>query len=282
MSPRAGGSLIPALLVCGVLAQPAPRGTAASTEARVSFAVIGDFGTGTSQQYELARVMTAVHARSPYDMVLTVGDNIYGGWSPRAVVQRFEMPYGPLLDDGVTFFASLGNHDAIQEKAYTKFNMQGQRYYTFQRSDTAFFAIDSNYLDPPQLAWLRLALSASNAPWKVAYFHHPLYSSGQRHGSAADLRGLLEPLFVQFGVQAVFSGHDHVYERVKPQKGVTYFVCGSSGQLRRGNLDRRSPITAAGFDQEEAFLVVEVEADRMTFRAISRTGSIVDSGEIRR
>src|SRR5262249_9203234 len=68
----------------------------------------------------------------------------------------------------------------------------------------------------------------------------------------------------------------------KPQKGVTYFVCGSSGQLRRGNLDKRSPITAAGFDQDEAFLVVDVEAERMNYRAISRTGSVVDSGEIRR
>jgi hypothetical protein len=109
-----------------------------------------------------------------------------------------------------------------------------------------------------------------------------LYSSSQRHGSSDDLRALLEPLFVQFGVQAVFSGHDHVYERVKPQRGIVYFVCGSSGQLRRGNLDKHSLLTAAGFDEDEAFMVVEIADGRMSFETISRTGLVVDSGEIRR
>ena len=273
--------LIPVITFCLVAGQYAVRATAPSP-LRVSFGVIGDFGSGSSQQYDLARVMAAVHTRSRFDLVLTVGDNIYGGWSQRAIVERFETPYRPLLDAGVAFFASLGNHDAIQERVYPRFNMNGERYYTFTRSGVAFFALDSNYLDPIQLAWFRRALETSSAPWKIAYFHHPLYSSAERHGSAMDLRELLEPLFVRFGVQAVFSGHDHVYERVKPQQGVTYFVCGSSGQLRRGNLDRRSPFTAVGFDQDEAFMVVEIEGERLGFTAISRTGAVVDSGEIRR
>jgi 3',5'-cyclic AMP phosphodiesterase CpdA len=225
--------------------------------------------------------MAAVHVRSPYDMVLMAGDNIYGGWSQSAVVQRFEAPYRPLLDAGVSFFASLGNHDALQERQYPLFNMHGERYYSFTRSNVQFFALDSNYMDAAQLAWLQRALEASTARWRIAFFHHPLYSSGRRHGAEPSLRAVLEPLFVQHGVQVVFSGHDHVYERVKPQRGVTYFVCGSSGQLRRGNLDARSPVTAVGFDLDLVFMVVEIEDDVLRFQAISRTDVIVDSGEIR-
>lgn len=192
------------------------------------------------------------------------------------------MPYKSLLSAGVEFFASLGNHDSTEELRYAPFHMDGHRYYTFSRGAVDFFALDSNYLGPPQLAWLRQALADSTAVWKIAFFHHPLYSSGGRHGSSADLRKVLQPLFTQYGVQVVFSGHDHVYERVKPQRGVTYFVCGSSGQLRRGNLDKQSPLTAAGFDLDEVFMRVDIDGDRLTFEAISRTGVVIDSGVIGR
>ena len=276
--------LVPVLTLCATALIGGIRATALPTAlpTSVRFAVIGDFGTGTSQQYDVARTMATVRARSAYDFVITVGDNIYGGWSTKAMTERFETPYQPLIAAGVPFFASLGNHDGLQEMNYAKFNMGGKRFYTFTRDNVGFFALDSNYLDPAQLAWLREALATSTAAWKIAFFHHPLYSSSQRHGSSTDLRALLEPLFVQYGVQAVFSGHDHVYERVKPQRGVAYFVCGSSGQLRRGNLARQSALTAAGFDQDEAFMVVAIDGDRMAFQAISRTGSIVDSGQIQR
>jgi 3',5'-cyclic AMP phosphodiesterase CpdA len=112
-------------------------------------------------------------------------------------------------------------------------------------------------------------------------FHHPLYSDGGRHGSDVALRVVLEPLLVRHGVRVVFSGHDHFYERTAPQKGITYFVAGSSGKLARGDVVR-SRMTAAAFDQDQAFVAVEVGADELFFQAISRTGAIVDSGSIRR
>ena len=273
--------LVAVLLLC----VPAEGGHAQAIQAQAEslrFAVIGDFGSGTPQQYEVASLMAAVRARSQYDMVLTAGDNIYGGWNRRAVVDRFEMPYRLLLEGGVSFFASLGNHDDLAERQYPLFNMGGERYYSFTRSNVQFFALDSNYMDGAQLTWLRRGLEASTAPWKIAFFHHPLYSSALRHGAQEDLRVVLEPLLVQYNVQVVFSGHDHVYERLKPQRGITYFVCGSSGQLRRGNLNGRSPETAAGFDQDLAFMVVEIEDDVMRFRTISRTDVVVDSGVIHR
>jgi hypothetical protein len=92
---------------------------------------------------------------------------------------------------------------------------------------------------------------------------------------------MLEPLLVKYGVQMVFAGHDHIYERLKPQQGIHHFVVGSSGQLRKGDL-QPSATTAAGFDQDQAFLLVEIDGLELFFQAISRTGLTVDSGHIRR
>jgi len=80
----------------------------------------------------------------------------------------------------------------------------------------------------------------------------------------------------------VLTGHDHFYERVKPQKGITYFVVGSGGQLRSGNIDKGSGITAKGFDTDLVFMAAEIDGDQMYFNAISRTGQIVDSGVVTR
>ena len=119
--------------------------------------------------------------------------------------------------------------------------MNGQRYYTYARNNVRFFALDSTLMDRKQLAWLEAALRDAREEWKICYFHHPLYSNAARHGSSVDLRVLLEPIFVKYGVNVVFSGHDHVYERIKPQKGIYYFVSGAAGQLRRGNMDPLEP-----------------------------------------
>jgi hypothetical protein len=134
--------------------------------------------------------------------------------------------------------------------------------------------------DRSQPIWLEQHLQASRALWKVAFFRHPLYSSAERHGSEKDLRRVLESLLIQYGVQVVLSGHDHVYEPITPQHGITYFVCGSSGQLRRGNLERGSGLTAAGFDRDRTFMVLEAAADTLHFQAISRINTVVDSGHI--
>jgi hypothetical protein len=97
------------------------------------------------------------------------------------------------------------------------------------------------------MTWLVNSLQASDAEWKICYFHHPLYSSGESHGSAVELRFLLEPIFVKYGVQVVFAGHEHFYERLKPQSGVSYFIAGGAGQLRKGNLKLGSALTAVGY-----------------------------------
>jgi Calcineurin-like phosphoesterase len=245
------------------------------------FAVIGDNGTGERQQYEVAAQMVRIHETFPYSFVIMLGDNIYGGQRPEDLVRKFETPYKPLLDGGVKFFASLGNHDDQNHRFYPLWNMNGERYYTYKQADVRFFVLDSDYMDPKQLAWLEQQLRDSTERWKISYFHHPLYSSAGRHGSEVDLRLVLEPLFLKYGMNAVFSGHDHIYERLKPQKGIYYFVSGSAGQLRRGDL-KRTALTEVGFDQDQSFMVVEIGGDVLSFKTVSRTGRTVDSGSLRR
>ncbi|HET9371272.1 MAG TPA: metallophosphoesterase [Vicinamibacterales bacterium] len=250
----------------------------------LKFAVLGDFGTGSTRQYEMGARMAEVHTSFPYELVITVGDNIYGGESLRDMQNKFEKPYKGLLDRNVKFYASLGNHDLPEQRFYKLFNMDGNRYYTVKapKESVRFFALDSTYMVPEQLTWIENELKGSNDDWKIAYFHHPLYSSGERHGSETELRKVLEPLFIRYNVSVVFAGHDHFYERLKPQEGIAHFVVGSGGQLRVGNIDRNTGLTARGFDTDLAFLVCEIKGDQMTFQALARSGRIVDSGTITR
>ncbi len=243
----------------------------------VRFAVIGDNGTGDKPQYEVGQQMAKFRETFPFDFVLMLGDNMYGGESPADFQKKFEDPYKPLLDAGVKFYASLGNHDNPNQRYYKPYNMDGKRYYSMKKGNAEFFALDSNYMDPEQLAWLDKQLDGSSAAWKICFFHHPLYSDGKFHGPDKDLRARIEPIFEKRGVRMVLSGHEHVYERIKPQNGIYYFVLGNSGELRLHNL-RPSVIMAKGFDTDRSFMLVEIAGDDFCFQAISRTGKTVDSG----
>jgi predicted phosphodiesterase len=247
----------------------------------LKFAVIGDNGTGDQPEYEVGAQLVTAHTIFPFDMVVMLGDNLYGRQQPSDFIQKFARPYAPLLELGVRFYAALGNHDRQENRDYGPFNMGGERYYTYARNNVRFFVLDSNYLDAPQLAWIEAELQSATEEWKICYFHHPLYSDGKTHGSAVDLRVKLEPLFVRYGVNVVFSGHDHVYERLTPQKRIQYFVSGSAGQLRKGDV-RRSAMTAAAFDEDQSFMLVEIAGSEMFFETISRTGATVDKGVVRR
>ena len=258
-------------------AQPALPANADS----LKFAVIGDNGTGDKPEYDVGQQMAAARAAFPFDMVVMLGDNMYGRQEPQDFIAKFERPYGPLLQAGVTFYATLGNHDDQNNRFYKGFNMGGERYFTYVKKNVRFFVLDSNQLDPKQRAWFENALSQSHDDWRICYFHHPIYSDGGRHGSDVSLRVALEPLLTKYGIDVVFSGHDHVYERIKPQHGITYFVAGSGGELRKGDV-RPSQLTAAYFDQDQAFMLVEVAGDDLFFETRSRTGAVVDSGVIHR
>jgi Calcineurin-like phosphoesterase len=309
---RSTGVLL-AALVCGLgacresaLPQNATRATATSVrelstapgslvlpvrDGSVRFAVIGDSGRGDQAQHAVAQQMVAWRARFPFDFVLMLGDNIYGTHTRQDYVLKFEEPYAPLLDAGVTFYAALGNHDDPSEIYYAPFNMDAKRYYTFRKAErrltgltgggARFFVLDSRSFDPQQLAWLREQLAESGTAWKICYFHHPIYTSGRYRTGARALRVALEPILVGGDVDLVLSGHEHVYERIKPQHGIVYFTSGGAGSLRKGDL-RRSSLTARGFDQDYHFMLMEISGDELFFQAISRTGETIDAGVITR
>jgi predicted phosphodiesterase len=244
----------------------------------VRFAVIGDSGTGEAAQYQLAAQMERYRQATKFDFVIMLGDNIYGGHSADDFHNKFELPYQPLLAAKVKFYACLGNHDdAQQEILYQPFNMNGQRYYSYSRGGAEFFALDSNYMDPAQLGWLDHNLAQSGAQWKIVYLHHPLFSDGKFHGPDLDVRTRLLPLLEKYGVNAVFSGHEHVYERFTPQDGIFFFIEGNSGQLRFRDL-RQAPDEAAGSDTVQDFMLVELDKKKMVFQTISRSGYTVDAG----
>jgi hypothetical protein len=268
----------------GALALPRRGGS-------VRFAVIGDSGRGDGPQHEVAAQMVAWRERFPFEFVLMLGDNIYDSHTPEDYRRKFEEPYAPLLAAGVTFYASIGNHDDPAQIHYAPFNMGGRRYYTFRKpggplgsltgAGAQFFALDSRSLDPTQLAWLRAELTRSTMAWKIVFFHHPIYTSGRYRAGARALRLALEPVLVAGNADVVLAGHEHLYERVQPQRGIAYFTSGAAGSLRRDDL-APSAIMAKGFDEDYSFMLMEIEGDALHFQAISRTGETVDAGTVTR
>jgi hypothetical protein len=258
----------------------------------VRFAAIGDAGRGHPPQYEVSAQMQAYRKVFDYGFVIMLGDNVYDGGSPEFYRTRFELPYKPLLDDGVKFYATIGNHDDPNQPFYPPFNMGGERYYTFKPpsllsralgtgDEVRFFMIDTERLDRTQLEWLDREMGRSESAWKIPVFHRPIYTSGRYARPARTFRAALEPLFVKHGVKVGFSGHEHFYERIKPQQGITYFISGGAGSLRPGDI-RPTDLTDVGFDRDFHFMLIEISGDELFYQAISRTGATIDSGVVGR
>src|SRR5215207_2581085 len=291
-----------AILVSAILFTPAPaqirNGNSTATaksaansplkltlpnkEGSLRFAVIGDTGSGTDKQRDVGDMMIKYRALFPFEFVLMMGDNLYGGEAPQDFEKKFTEPYKALLDQKVKFYATLGNHDQALQVNYENFNMNGKEYYRFKKGDVAFYSLNSNYMEKKQVKWLEDELSRETSAWKVCFFHHPPYSSAKKHGSDGQLREVVEPIFLKYGVDVVLTGHDHVYERIKPQKGIYYFVSGAGGKLRTGDIKETSPLTEKSYDRDMHFMLFEVAGDQMYFQAISRTGETIDSGVMTR
>ena len=248
----------------------------------LKFAVIGDTGTGDEHQYAVGQQMARARSRFPFEFVIMAGDNMYGADKPADFVKKFEKPYKQLIEEGVKFYAALGNHDnASNQVNYKPFNMGGREYYSFRpKLGVRFFALNSNYMDQKQLAWLDTELAASGSDWKIVYFHHPIYASGM-HGSNMELRAVLEPLFLKYGVTVVITGHEHFYERIKPQQGIQYFVVGGSAKLRKGDIENRG-LTAKGDDKDYTFMLVEIVDNQLYFQVVSDSGKSIDYGMVTR
>jgi predicted phosphodiesterase len=222
-------------------------------------------------------MLTYFNTARRYSFVLMLGDNLYDD----DYTNEFSVPYKPLLDRGVKFYAALGNHDRDLEIHFKPFNMNDVDRYTFDQGNARFAVLNSNHpADPLQIQWLDTVYADAGTKWRIAFFHHPLYSSGQHASESRDvIRPALEPALIRNHVDVVFSGHEHLYERVKPQHEVNYFVSGGGGRY----LYNYKP---SAFDEiglsEHHFMVAQIAGDRMFFEAITHTQELIDCGVIYR
>src|SRR5687767_13210054 len=177
-------------------------------------------------------------------------------------------------------YAARGNPDESKHLFNEFFNMEWLLYYRFKKGILNYYSLNCNYMYKKQIDSIKDKLSTDISSCTIAFFHHPPYSSGGKHGSDTKLREVVEPLFLQHGVNFVLAGHEHFYERIKPQKGIHYFISGSGGKLRKGDIKKGSPLTAKAYDKDMSFMLAEISDEQMHFQVISRTGETVDAGVV--
>ena len=263
------------------LEQPQPIPQLPTTPPILRFISVADTGTGAQGQYAVARAMTRYHQENPFNISILAGDNIYTNGEFEKIGQVFEQPYQKLLTDGVKFYACLGNHDIrtangdLQVK-YPLFNMQG-RYYTFRQGKVQFFALDTNPNADwkNQLIWLEQELSQSDAPWKVVFGHHQIYSSGI-YGLNKPFIETFTPLFKRYGVQLYINGHEHNYERTQSINGTTYLICGGGAGTRPVGRSKWTEYSAPSL----SFAAFDVYEDRIFVSGIGTDNQVFDRGVI--
>lgn len=259
--------------------QPLPQ--LPTTPPILRFISVADTGTGAEGQYAVAGAMTRYHQENPFNISILAGDNIYTNGEFEKIGQVFEQPYQKLLTDGVKFYACLGNHDIrtangdLQVK-YPPFNMQG-RYYTFRQGKVQFFALDTNHNADwkNQLIWLEQELSQSDAPWKIVFGHHPIYSSGI-YGLNKPFIETFTPLFKRYGVQLYINGHEHDYERTRSINGTTYLICGGGAATRPVGRSKWTEYSAPRL----SFAAFDVYEDRIFISGIGTDNQVFDRGVI--
>ena len=223
-----------------------------------TFIAFGDSGTGSTQQRQLATLMS----NDTFDVALHAGDIAYsfsngtGNASYKTYNDWFFDIYASWLPFRA-FYPAEGNHDSVAANgngvayldAFTlpangaspSYPDHAERYYSFDYGRVHFVVLDTEFAfqDTPrraeQLSWLESDLAATTQPWKVALFHRSPYSAGGEHGSDLTVRAAFSPVFERHGVQLVLSAHEHTYERTRPLResaagtAVTYIVAGGGG-----------------------------------------------------
>lgn len=194
------------------------------------FLAIGDFGAGSAVQHAVADRMCARRERKAFDLVITVGDNVYDEGHPDRFQAAFFEPYRCLLDAGARFRATLGNHDIKTNNGRPELNepafgFEG-RNYVFSHSGVRFVMADSNNMN---FDWLRSALVPEPSDrWTVVAFHHPVYATGA-YGPTPGFVPRLPRMFRRKGVDLVLNGHEHQYSATKDLRGIRYAVTGGGG-----------------------------------------------------
>lgn len=264
--------------------------TPVSQPQSVKFAVIGDYGEDNSAEADVAAL---IQGWQP-DFIITVGDNNYPSGAANTIdanvgkyyhdyIYPYSGTYGPGAEVN-RFFPTLGNHDWYSRDAQPYldyFTLPGnERYYDFVSGPVHFFALDSDENEPDgvtkssaQAAWLQQGLSASVSAWNIVYFHHPPYSSGD-HGSTIWLRWP----FTAWGTDAVFSGHDHTYERLLVDD-IPYFVDGAGGDGLY-NFDDPLPESQFRYNANYGAMLVTSSGTEILFAFYNRVGDLIDSYQV--
>jgi acid phosphatase len=218
--------------------------------------------------------MCAVRERRPFDLVVTVGDNVYDDGHPDRFEEVFFRPYRCLLDAGVRFRATLGNHDIRTDGGRPELNepafgFEG-RNYVFSRGGVRFVMADSNNM---RFEWLRSALRTSAADrWTVVVFHHPVYATGE-YGPTPGFSPRLPRMFRRKGVDLVLNGHEHQYSATKELRRIRYVVTGGGGASIR-DCGERAWFTATCIERFH-FLEVVAGPERIEVRAVPARGPAI-------
>ncbi|HLL24188.1 MAG TPA: metallophosphoesterase [Kofleriaceae bacterium] len=253
-----------------------------------SFAVLGDTRNGVAPH---RRVIERVAQEVP-DFILGTGDMVDDG-SRQDQWQEFFDVENELLRNNV-YFPAVGNHDrqgrgrtADTYRAYFSVPENGnetERYYAFTYGSSRFLILDSNIYSfalTDQTAWIERELLAARQDADIRHIfvvmHHPPYSISL-HGGAKDLRDRWAPLFAQYQVSAVFSGHDHVYTRAEAD-GVRYFVSGGGGAPLYPKRPRDPADIAAvkKFERVFHYLRINVTGPRIEIAAIRSDGTTIET-----
>jgi hypothetical protein len=237
-------------------------------------ALVGDIGDGGGREHRTAAAIAEQSRYDSFDILMLLGDNVYPSGDPSRIEATVFEPFGPVLDVGTQLFAILGNHDVENGTGDAQLAALGMpgRWYAVERGEMLGIALDStDPTNPEQLAWLEATLAGSDATWKLVGLHHPPYSSGF-HGSNQEVRDAFSPLFERYGVQIVFSGHEHDYQRTDPIHGVTYIVTGAASRTRPTAV---ADHTAVAYSTHH-FVDLNVYDDHILLRAIDQDGEQFD------
>lgn len=239
-------------------------------------AVAGDVGTGGRAEHATAASMDDLEAGGEFDALLLLGDNVYPDGSPELAKANVLDPFSAVLDGPTELVATLGNHDVLTGDGQPLLRALGLpgRWYERRYGPVRVLVVDSTRAgDADQLAWLRDRLDENtDAAWTVVMQHHPPFSAGY-HGSDAASQRHLVPLYEAAGVDLVLAGHDHDYQRTKPQDGVTYVVSGGAAKLRRTARGDFTAVAASTYH----FVELAAYEDRLDVRAVDHDGRVIDS-----
>lgn len=243
-------------------------------------AVAGDVGTGGEAAYRTAAVMDGLESQDEYDKLLLLGDNIYENGDPSLVQAKVLDPLTPVLDGPTELLAVLGNHDVHDDNGDAQAAALGMpnRWYATSTDLLTVIALDSTQPDnAEQREWLRATLADTASSWTIVILHHPAFSAGW-HGNEPGVQANFVPLFEEFGVDLVLSGHDHDYQRSTAINGVTYVVTGAAAKLRPTG---REDFTAVSWSTH-SFVDLSIYPDRIEGQAIDHDSRAIDTFTLNR